>query len=49
MCKQSFIALKILTLSSLYIYSLLWFVVDIIDQYYFVSDTHNRNTRQYLT
>jgi hypothetical protein len=46
--KQSFIALKILTLSSLYIYSLLCFVVDNMDQYYFVSDIHNRNTRQIL-
>jgi hypothetical protein len=47
-CKQSFIALKILTLSSLYIYPLLRFVVDNMDQYYFVSDVHNRNTRQVL-
>jgi hypothetical protein len=47
-CKQSFIALKILTLSSLYIYSLLCFVVDNMDQYYFVSGIHNRNTRQEL-
>jgi hypothetical protein len=46
--KQSFIVLKILTLSSLYIYSLLCFVVDNMDQYYFVSDIHNRNTRQVL-
>jgi hypothetical protein len=46
LCKQSFIALKILTLSSLYIYSLLCFVVDNMEQYYFVSDIHNRNTRQ---
>jgi hypothetical protein len=47
-CKQSFIALKILTLSSFYIYSLLCFVVDNMDQYYFVSDIHNGNTRQVL-
>jgi hypothetical protein len=47
-CKQSFIALKILILSSLYIYSLLCFVVDNMDQYYFVSDIHKRNTRQVL-
>jgi hypothetical protein len=47
-CKQSFIALKILTLSSLYIYSLVCFVVDNMDQYYFVSDIHKRNTRQVL-
>jgi hypothetical protein len=47
-CKQSFIALKIPTLLSLYIYSLLCFVVDNMDQYYFVSDIHNRNTRQVL-
>jgi hypothetical protein len=37
-CKWSFIALKILTLSFLYIYSLICFVVDDMDQYYFVSD-----------
>jgi hypothetical protein len=36
-CKQSFIGLKILTLSLLYIYSLLYFVVDNMDQYYFVT------------
>jgi hypothetical protein len=48
LCKQSFIALKILTHSSLYIYSLLCFVVDNMDQYYFVSDIHKRNTRQVL-
>jgi hypothetical protein len=36
LCKQTFIALKILTLSSLYIYSLLCFVVDNMDQYYFL-------------
>jgi hypothetical protein len=47
-CKQSFIALKFLTLPSLYIYSLLCFVVDNMDQYCFVSDIHNRNTRQAL-
>jgi hypothetical protein len=47
-CKQSFIALKILTLPSLYIYSLLCFVIDNMDQYCFVSDIHNRNTRQAL-
>jgi hypothetical protein len=47
-CKQSFIALNVLTLSSLYIYSLLCFVVDNMDQYYFVSDIHNNNTRQAL-
>jgi hypothetical protein len=47
-CKQSFIALKILTLPSLYIYSLLCFVVDNMDQYCFVSDIHDRNTRQVL-
>jgi hypothetical protein len=47
-CKQSFIALKILTLSSLYIYSLLCFVVDNMDQYHLLSDIHNRNTRQVL-
>jgi hypothetical protein len=45
-CKQSFIALKILTLSSLYIYSLLCFVVDNMDQYYFVSDIHSRKIKQ---
>jgi hypothetical protein len=44
--KQMFTTLKILTLSSLYIYSLLCFVVDNMDQYYFVSDIHNRNIRQ---
>jgi hypothetical protein len=48
LCKQLFIALKILTLSSLYIYSLLCFLVDNMDQYYFVSDIHKRNTRQVL-
>jgi hypothetical protein len=37
LCKRSFIALKILTPSSLYIYSLSCFVVDNMDQYYFVS------------
>jgi hypothetical protein len=46
--KHSFIALKILTLSFLYIYSLLCFVVDNMDQYYFVSDIHNRKTREVL-
>jgi hypothetical protein len=45
-CKETFITLKILPLSSLYIYSLLCFVVDNMDQYYFVSDIHNGNTRQ---
>jgi hypothetical protein len=47
-CKQSYIALKILTLSSLYICSFLCFVVDNMNQYYFVSDIHKRNTRQVL-
>jgi hypothetical protein len=47
-CKQSFSALKMLTLSFLYIYSLLCFVVDNVDQYYFVSDIHDRNIRQVL-
>jgi hypothetical protein len=47
-CKQSFIASKILTLWSLYIIHSLFFVIDTIDQYYFVSDIHNRNTRQVL-
>jgi hypothetical protein len=45
-CKHSFVTLKILTLASLYIYSILCFVVDNMSQYYFVSDIHNRNTRQ---
>jgi hypothetical protein len=45
---KQFIALTILTLSSLYIYSFLCFVVDNMDQYYFVSDIHNRNIRQVL-
>jgi hypothetical protein len=44
--RQIFTALKMLPLSSLYIYSLLHFVVDDMDQYYFVSDVHNRDTRQ---
>jgi hypothetical protein len=47
-CKQSFVVLKILTLPSLYIYSLLCFVVDNMGQYCFVSYIHNRNTRQAL-
>jgi hypothetical protein len=47
-CKLTFTALKILTLLSLYIYSLLCFVVDSMDQYYFVPVIQNRNTRQVL-
>jgi hypothetical protein len=45
-CRHIFTTLKILPLSSLYIYSLLCFVVDNMDQYYFVSDVQNRDTRQ---
>ncbi|PNF20445.1 hypothetical protein B7P43_G08125 [Cryptotermes secundus] len=45
-CRQIFTTLKILPLSSLYIYSLLCFVVLNMDQYQFVSDVHNRDTRQ---
>jgi hypothetical protein len=43
-CRQMFVTLKILPFSSIYIYSFLCFV----DQYYFVSDMHNRDTRQDL-
>jgi hypothetical protein len=43
---QIFTTLKILPLSSLYIYSLFCFVVDNMDQYSFVSDVHNRDSRQ---
>jgi hypothetical protein len=45
-CRQIFTTLKILPLSSLHIYSLLCFVFDNMDQYYFVSDAHNRDTGQ---
>jgi hypothetical protein len=45
-CRQVFTTLKILPLLSIYIYSLLCFVVDNMDQYYFISDIHNRDTRQ---
>jgi hypothetical protein len=45
-CRQLFTTLKILPLSSLHIYLLLCFVVDNMDQYNFVSNVHNRDTRQ---
>jgi hypothetical protein len=45
-CRQIFTTLKILPLLSIYIYSLVCFVVVNMDQYYFVSDIHNRDTRQ---
>jgi hypothetical protein len=45
-CRQRFIDLKILPLLSLYIYSLLCFVINNIDHYHFVSKIHNRDTRQ---
>jgi hypothetical protein len=47
-CKHSFVPLKILTLSSLYIYSILTYVVNNMNPYQFASDTHNRNTRHVL-
>jgi hypothetical protein len=46
LCRQLFITLRILPLQFLYIYSLLCFVVSNMDQYHFMSDVHNRNTRQ---
>jgi hypothetical protein len=45
-CRQLFITLKILPLQSLCIYSLLCSVVNNMDQYQFISDVHNRNTKQ---
>jgi hypothetical protein len=45
-CRQGFIDLKILPILSLYIYSLLYFVINNIDHYNFVSEIHNRDTRQ---
>jgi hypothetical protein len=45
-CRQRFIDLKILPLLSTYIYSLLCFVINNIDHYQFVSEIHNRDTRQ---
>jgi hypothetical protein len=45
-CRQGFVDLKILPLLSLYIYSLLCFVINNIDHYHFVSEIHNRDTRQ---
>jgi hypothetical protein len=45
-CRQLFITLGILPLQSQYIYSLLSYMVNNMDSYQFISDTHNRNTRQ---
>jgi hypothetical protein len=45
-CRQLFITLRILPLQSIYIYSLLCFVVSNMDEYQFISEVHNRNTRQ---
>jgi hypothetical protein len=45
-CRALFKILKILPFQSQYIYSLLCFVVNNMDQYQFISDVHNRNTRQ---
>ena len=45
-CRQLFKTLKILPLLSQYIYSLLCFVINNMDQYQFISDVHNRYTRQ---
>jgi hypothetical protein len=44
-CRQLFKTLKILPFQSQYIYSLLCFAVNNMDQYQFISDVHNRNTR----
>jgi hypothetical protein len=46
LCRQVFSTLKILPLQSLYIFSFLCFVVSNMDQYQFILDVHNRNTRQ---
>jgi hypothetical protein len=46
-CRQLFKILKIIPFQSQYICSLLCFVVNnILDQYQFISEVHNRNTRQ---
>jgi hypothetical protein len=45
-CRQLFITLGILPLQSQYIYSLLSYMVNNMDLYQFISDIHNRNTRQ---
>jgi hypothetical protein len=44
-CRQLFKTLRILPLQSQYIYSLLCFLVNNMDSYQFLSDTHSRNTR----
>jgi hypothetical protein len=45
-CRQLFKILKMFPFQSQYIYSLLRFVVNNLDQYQFISEVHNRNTRQ---
>jgi hypothetical protein len=45
-CRQLFKTLRILPLQSQYVYSLLCLVANNMDLYQFISDIHNRNTRQ---
>jgi hypothetical protein len=45
-CRQLFKTLGILHLQSQYTYSLLCFTVNNMDSHQFISDIHNRNTRQ---
>ena len=47
-CKPIFQKLKILTLTSLYVFSLMRFLVSNLDKFTFSSSVHNINTRQRL-
>jgi hypothetical protein len=45
-CRDLFKILEIIPLQSQYIYALVCFITDDMDQYQFILDIHNRNTRQ---